>query len=176
VKRSFGPLSKGLTIALCALLVAGCERERRNFEPAISARALPGTNTDATQRASANLDKTNNAFALSEGKRLYGWYNCSGCHAQGGGDKGPALMDQTWIYGSAPADVYQSIVRGRPNGMPAFGDRIPDFEVWQLVAFVRSMSGLVPSDAATGRDDAAAAKQAENRTAQEPVTALHKTR
>ena len=36
-----------------------------------------------------------------------------------------------------------TIVEGRPNGMPSFGGRIPDEQVWQLVAYVRSMSGQV---------------------------------
>ena len=45
-----------------------------------------------------------NAYAVAQGKRLFRWYNCSGCHATGGGgDWGPALMDDKWIYGVAPA-------------------------------------------------------------------------
>ena len=38
--------------------------------------------------------------------------------------------------------------------MPAFADRIPQDQIWQLVAYVRSMSGLAPQDAAPNRDDA----------------------
>ena len=37
--------------------------------------------------------------------------------------------------------------------MPAFGGRIPDQQVWQLVAYVQSLSGDVPQDAAPGRND-----------------------
>ena len=37
-----------------------------------------------------------------QGKRLFSWYNCIGCHANGGGGIGPPLMDDEWIYGSRP--------------------------------------------------------------------------
>ena len=43
-----------------------------------------------------------NAYELSQGKRLYGWFNCAGCHADGGGRLGPALMDGWWRYGADP--------------------------------------------------------------------------
>ena len=86
-------------------------------------------------------------------QRLFGWYNCSGCHANGGGGIGPPLIKQEWTYGSEPANLFDTIVKGRPNGMPSFRGRIPDYQVWQLAAYVRSMSGQVKSDAAPGRDD-----------------------
>jgi mono/diheme cytochrome c family protein len=94
-----------------------------------------------------------NAWSMSEGKRLYSMFNCVGCHSHGGGGMGPALMDLKWVYGSTPDAIFDSITEGRPNGMPAFKDRIPEYMVWQLVAYVRSMSGLAPIDAAPSRDD-----------------------
>src|SRR5205823_166532 len=51
-----------------------------------------------------------NAYAVSEGKRFYEGYNCSGCHFHGGGGIGPALMDDKWIYGSAPDQIFATIV------------------------------------------------------------------
>jgi cytochrome c oxidase cbb3-type subunit 3 len=50
--------------------------------------------------------------------------------------------------------IYQTIHDGRPNGMPAFGGRITEEEIWQLVAYVRSLAGLGSQDAAPNRDDA----------------------
>jgi cytochrome c oxidase cbb3-type subunit 3 len=94
-----------------------------------------------------------NAFALSEGKRLFSSFNCSGCHANGGGGMGPPLLDDKWSYGHEPEQVFATIVEGRPNGMPSFGGRIPTYQIWQLAAYVRSISGLVPKDAAPGRND-----------------------
>lgn len=81
-----------------------------------------------------------NADAVTTGKRLFSQYNCSGCHSNGGGGMGPALMDNQWIYGGRLEQIHQSIVQGRPNGMPAWGTKIPDEQIWQIAAYVRSMS------------------------------------
>jgi cytochrome c oxidase cbb3-type subunit 3 len=90
---------------------------------------------------------------VGEGKRLFSAYNCAGCHQHGGGGIGPALMDAEWIYGSHPEQIYASIVQGRPNGMPSFAGKIPEFQVWELVAYVHSMSGQLPEDIAPSRSD-----------------------
>ena len=37
--------------------------------------------------------------------------------------------------------------------MPAFKGRIPDAEIWKIVAYVRSMSGLTRQDARSSRAD-----------------------
>jgi cytochrome c oxidase cbb3-type subunit 3 len=62
-------------------------------------------------------------------------------------------MDSQWIYGSQPENIFQTIVEGRPNGMPSFRGKLGTDQVWQLVAYVRSMSGLLPKDVAPGRND-----------------------
>jgi cytochrome c oxidase cbb3-type subunit 3 len=62
-------------------------------------------------------------------------------------------MDDEWIYGSEAAQIYRTIVEGRPNGMPSWAGRIPDTQVWQIVAYVRSLSGLVPSAVRNSRSD-----------------------
>jgi cytochrome c oxidase cbb3-type subunit 3 len=66
---------------------------------------------------------------------------------------GPALMDDRWIYGSQPQNIYSTIVEGRPNGMPSFRQKIPDHQVWQLSAYVRSLSGQLPKDVSPTRSD-----------------------
>ncbi len=81
-----------------------------------------------------------NEEAIGEGKRLYNHFNCSGCHAGGGGAIGPALMDEVWIYGSQPGNIYSTIVEGRPNGMPAFGGRIPQDKIWRIAAYVSTLN------------------------------------
>jgi cytochrome c553 len=94
-----------------------------------------------------------NAYVLSRGQQLFEAMNCVGCHAHGGGGIGPALSDATWIYGSDPAEIYGSIMYGRPNGMPAFHGRLREEEAWELAAYVRSIAGLTPKSAAPGRSD-----------------------
>jgi cytochrome c oxidase cbb3-type subunit 3 len=163
-------------IALGALLLLlGCQREQRRFSevaPAAGRPDLAGQNRlvagGAAPTAARRGPYDDNAWAIGEGKRLYQAFNCNGCHANGGGGMGPALMDATWIYGSDAASVYTTIVEGRPNGMPAFGGKVADQQIWQLVAYVRSMSGQVRGDVRPGRDDHMQATESE--LAREPET------
>jgi cytochrome c oxidase cbb3-type subunit 3 len=164
-----------VVVLIAALALAACEREARRFEPPVGKTITPPP-VRMSDIQPAAIDTTTaiaphyevNAYALAEGKRLFSWYNCNGCHANGGGDKGPPLMDDTWIYGSEPSNIYATIVEGRPNGMPSFGGHIPDNELWELVAYVRSMSGLVPKSAAPSRNDDIQAKKSENRLLPQP--------
>jgi cytochrome c oxidase cbb3-type subunit III len=94
-----------------------------------------------------------NAEAISTGRRLFDWYNCSGCHSHGGGNIGPALMDEDWLYGGAPENIFSAIIEGRPNGMPSFRGKLNEQEAWQIVAFVQSLSGAAPFDVTPSRDD-----------------------
>jgi len=155
-------------IALCLVVsLSGCKREKRDLNPAPT-RSEAGLATDFVAGAGALQPSGNpaelNAPALSEGKTLFSTYNCSGCHANGGGGMGPALMDDEWIYGYHPDQIFRTILEGRPNGMPAFRGRIPDAQVWSIAAYVRSMSGLVRKDAAPGRDDHLSGKKPESAT------------
>jgi cytochrome c oxidase cbb3-type subunit III len=104
-----------------------------------------------------------NAHAVAEGKRWYRSFNCGGCHGGGGGGgMGPALMDDEWIYGSDSAQIFATILGGRPNGMPAYGGRVPAEQAWQLAAYVRSLAGLLRIDVAPGRGDSLQIAPAEN--------------
>ena len=86
-----------------------------------------------------------NGEAITQGRALFKSMNCIGCHAaEGGGGMGPPLSDTTWIYGGEPAQIYLTIVQGRPNGMPSFGNALPSDEVWKLVSYVRSLSHTPP--------------------------------
>lgn len=80
------------------------------------------------------------AEALQEGERLWRWFNCNGCHGtRGGGGIGPPFADGSTIYGSSPASLFQSIVQGRPEGMPAFGGMLPEQHVWELVTYIQAI-------------------------------------
>jgi cytochrome c oxidase cbb3-type subunit 3 len=80
--------------------------------------------------------------AETEGMQLYQAFNCGGCHGgAGGGGIGPPLADDQWIYGGSAANIYATIVQGRPNGMPAFGPSLQGEAVWKLAAYVRSLGG-----------------------------------
>lgn len=78
--------------------------------------------------------------ALQDGRRLFDWYNCSGCHGgHAGGGMGPSLRDEVWIYGNRDDQIYDTIAQGRANGMPAWGSKIPREQIWELVAYIKSM-------------------------------------
>ena len=62
-------------------------------------------------------------------------------------------MDEKWVYGGEIDQIYLSIAQGRANGMPAFAGKIPPEQIWQLAAYVRSMSGEGPKSARAGRTD-----------------------
>lgn len=79
--------------------------------------------------------------ALQEGKQLFVSYNCGDCHgAEGSGAVGPSLQDGRWHFGGSAGEVFESIAEGRPNGMPAWGGRISDAQIWALVTYVRTLS------------------------------------
>jgi cytochrome c oxidase cbb3-type subunit 3 len=158
-----------LVIALLAVSVmTACEREKREFH---QSGVVPDT-TPVTElyvggiqpHVSEHSKYEENAYALSQGKMLFSSYNCTGCHANGGGGMGPALMDDQWIYGYEPDQVYKSILEGRPNGMPTFRGKIPDEQLREIAAYVRSLSGQVPKAAAPNRDDHMSGKPAESST------------
>jgi cytochrome c oxidase cbb3-type subunit 3 len=134
-------------------LLAGCEREQRQYQ-------LPAPQASFVKQGHVLTE--HNAYAMAQGKTLFRWFNCSGCHSNGGGGMGPALMDDKWRYGNNPEDIYTSIMEGRPNGMPSFKGRINEDQAWQLVAYVRSMSGWAKKDAAPGRSDSIYPGEPEN--------------
>jgi cytochrome c oxidase cbb3-type subunit 3 len=101
-------------------------------------------------------DYENNAFHISQGQRLYAWFNCAGCHSHGGGGMGPPLMDEKWRYGGKMEDIVASILYGRPNGMPDWRNKITQQQAWELAAYVRSLSGQSRKDAVSARSDSAA--------------------
>ncbi len=83
----------------------------------------------------------NDPDAAQRGMRDFDAFNCSGCHAaNGGGGMGPSLSNDRWIYRSSAANIYLTIIQGRSAGMPAFGAMLPDRTVWELVAYIQSIS------------------------------------
>ena len=95
-----------------------------------------------------------------------------GCHAHGGGGIGPPLMDRNWIYGSEPGNIFATIMQGRPNGMPSFRNRIPEYQAWEIAAYVRSMAGLLPKGVSPNRTDQMNIKPAESSTPEQTPTGI----
>jgi cytochrome c oxidase cbb3-type subunit III len=145
-----------LSIVLCALVAGACADEA---EGARAARIAAQQRSDsgggrfvrheehiqaglARQSAPAVLANPyeGNARAVEDGGKLFVAYNCADCHgAEGSGAMGPSLQDGRWHFGGSPGAVFQSIYEGRPDGMPSWGGRISDDQIWRLVAYVRSL-------------------------------------
>jgi cytochrome c oxidase cbb3-type subunit 3 len=146
----FSACAKLFAVLFLTCSLSGCEREKRDFNTPPPGRPIG----DHYQ-----LD----AYDIAQGKQLYQYMNCVGCHAHGGGGIGPALTDVHWIYGGKIQEIYSTIRDGRRNGMPAWKNRVTDQQIWQLAAYVRSMGRYVRKDVAPSRDDALQSGKAENR-------------
>jgi cytochrome c oxidase cbb3-type subunit 3 len=84
--------------------------------------------------------------AVVRGMRDFDTFNCSGCHmANAGGGMGPALSNAKWLYRDSAANIYLDIAQGRSAGMPAFGAMLPDRTIWELVAYIQSISHPKPA-------------------------------
>jgi len=116
--------------------------------------AVPPTATNllevpVTGIVPGNIDVTPNiknpvaddSDAANRGMKYFNNFNCSGCHAaNGAGGMGPALSNHSFKFGSDPANIYLTIAQGRPTGMPAWGTLLPSSVIWDLVAYIRSIS------------------------------------
>ena len=165
---------------LACLLLAGCQREVRELraDPPVAAAmeriaVMPGGIGGAPPDVEAPLGKPyqGNAWQLSQGKRLYTAFNCKGCHADGGGAAGPALLDGPWIYGPDIVSLVVSIRDGRPNGMPAYRERLTTEQIWQLAGYVKTIGAFTAQPAFNGRNDEMQSRPGENRApaARDPV-------
>jgi cytochrome c oxidase cbb3-type subunit 3 len=172
-----------MVLVLALLGLTGCDREARRYRE-LSATSNPDTAVRVTalqpgaarQPEPVQSPDQFNAWGIGEGKRLYSAFNCTGCHGMnGGGAIGPALIDDKWIYGGRPDQIYATISQGRPDGMPSFGGHVTTQQIWQLVAYVQAMSGQVEASIATSRNDDQMASLPESRQSrQAPVQTGHR--
>jgi cytochrome c oxidase cbb3-type subunit III len=71
---------------------------------------------------------------------------CAGCHGPDArGYLGPDLTG-LWASGSADDRIFDIVRRGVPGTEmpPADPQRVPDREIWQILAYVRTLAGTVP--------------------------------
>jgi mono/diheme cytochrome c family protein len=79
--------------------------------------------------------------AIATGGQLFVAYNCIDCHgADGAGAMGPSFQDGRWHFGGSAGAVFESISEGRPDGMPSWGGRISNDQIWMLTAYVRQLA------------------------------------
>lgn len=165
-----------LPLAGALLVGSACDREQRTFRDSPPSTAAPFVRVSDLQPGGALVGPhdsagpyADNAYAQSEGQQLFNQMNCSGCHSHGGGGIGPPLMDAQWIYGSEPSQIFATIVEGRPNGMPSFRGKLSNDQVWALVAYVRSLSGIGRRDVRSGRADEMTVRSSPQNTQHAPL-------
>jgi cytochrome c oxidase cbb3-type subunit III len=160
------------------LVTFGCDREERYPRAKPLAETVPtAESSDTVYPGGAQVPAPDprlaayerNANALSQGQQLYVQMNCVGCHFHGGGGMGPALMDDEWRYGGRIDQIAASIAEGRPNGMPTWRDKLTPDQIWQLAAYVRSLSGQAPKDAVSARADEVSNTEPMTQTKRETV-------
>jgi putative heme-binding domain-containing protein len=76
---------------------------------------------------------------------------CADCHGMDAtGVRGPDIT-QVWASGRTDAGLFLTLRNGVPNTeMPSVGVRTPDHEVWQILAYLRTLAAPAPSDAPRG--------------------------
>jgi cytochrome c oxidase cbb3-type subunit 3 len=139
-------------IGVVAIVGAGCERRvapaPRPFVVATSLHSTPlGSPPGQTQTAATAIPNPfeGDPGAVARGEQLFGQMNCVYCHGVNGvGLIGPPLDTRGWRYGGTPAQIYNSIHDGRPQGMPAWGETLPPQEIWRLVSYIESLGGALP--------------------------------
>src|SRR4051812_36419343 len=129
-----------MLMLLCALV--GCDRPRppSAVEGERSVIDQPVGPVPGLGDIPARKNPLDDDVARVEGRKLFVLYNCSGCHGgRGGGGMGPSLRDTDWLYGSSADRIFNSIAQGRGHGMPSWGVRLPDKQIWQLTAYIQSL-------------------------------------
>lgn len=136
----------GFLLLVWLAIAAACDG-RPGFDIASASEAPPNARVAVgpipgppAKHATLANPYVGDSVARQHGRQLFVRYNCSGCHGgRAGGGMGPSLRDQDWIYGRSEAQIFDSIAQGRANGMPAWGTKLPDQQIWELVTYVQSL-------------------------------------
>jgi len=150
------PLGRAMILCAGVVAAASCKQRNEGFEQPASQAAtvsnvakvritdsaggvIPGIHASVVFGSLRN-PYTGQVAAERDGRRLFLMYNCVGCHGgRAGGGMGPSLRDSAWVYGGADGDLFATIVEGRPGGMPTWGGKIPEEQIWKLIAYIRTL-------------------------------------
>jgi cytochrome c oxidase cbb3-type subunit 3 len=149
-------------VALSLVLASGCSQETRQLRVEPDQRLVSVTAREGEIQPGGSVPEVvvenpyeGNAHAIAEGERLFGWYNCGVCHGtHGGGGMGLNLLAPALTYGDASDNLFDTISKGRPKGMPSWGGRIPVDQIWEIATFIRSLRGLEPQTVTPARAEA----------------------
>lgn len=85
------------------------------------------------------------AVNLKSGESIY-VKNCAVCHLEdGGGQVGPNLTDDYWIYGPDMKSIFKTIKYGANNGMTSWKEKLTPVEIQEVSTYIRTMHGTTPA-------------------------------
>ncbi|MBT1076140.1 c-type cytochrome [Geobacter grbiciae] len=123
-----------IVVAILAgcLAAAGCKQQEK---PVQAPAEKPATGAvPQTTMGGPMSDQQTQAMGKAIFKK-----QCAGCHGEEGkGMSAPSLQKADFKYGRTPEAIKETITKGRPGGMPAFGN-LQGIEVETLVAYVMSL-------------------------------------
>lgn len=96
----------------------------------------------------AKVTKLTDAPSLAKGKEIF-TTNCAACHrADAGGQIGPNLTDDHWIFGGSIKNLFHTITNGGRDGkgMVAWKGTLKPTEIQQVASYVLSLQGSNPKD------------------------------
>ena len=94
------------------------------------------------------VTKLTDAPSLASGKTIF-TNNCAACHrADAGGQIGPNLTDDHWIFGGDVKNLFHTITNGGRDGkgMVAWKGTLKPTEIQQVASYVLSLQGSNPKD------------------------------
>lgn len=105
--------------------------------------------TAPDQMSEAKVTQLTDAADLAKGKTIFAT-NCAACHrADGGGQIGPNLTDDHWIFGGSIKNLFHTISNGGRDGkgMVAWNATLKPTEIQQVASYILSLQGSNPKDA-----------------------------
>lgn len=94
-----------------------------------------------------NVEFTQEAAALAEGKEIF-IAKCAACHANdGGGGVGPNLTDKYWIHGGDIKDLFRTVKVGVPQkGMISWQTQLTPVQMQNVSSYILTLQGTTPQN------------------------------
>ncbi len=111
--------------------------------------------TAPDQMDESKVTKLTDPADLSKGKAIYDT-NCAACHrADAGGQIGPNLTDDHWIFGGSIKNLFHTISNGGRDGkgMVAWNTTLKPTEIQLVASYILSLHGSNPKDAKAAEGD-----------------------
>ncbi len=158
---ALGVVASLVALALCAYvgIEAGLMPANADAKPSKLERWMARTSLHATLARDA--PKSANTIPLTDGNliagiRLYA-ANCAICHGAADGKPSniarglyqrPPQLAKDGVEDDPDGETFWKVDHGiRLTGMPAFGGRLDDAQLWQLTLFLKHMDSLPPAAA-----------------------------